>query len=96
MNAEELVERRKDRAIAIILRMKESECDEFLPAGVRTKLRKVILDQLNDLAEVVTDILKASTSDTVVVNEFWLEKLMEVHAVVTREDMLKVRRAKID
>lgn len=91
MNAEELIERRKDRAIAIILRLKESECDQFLPAATRVKLRKIILDQLNDLSDVVIDVLRASTSDNVVVNEFWVEKLMEVHAVVTREDLHKVR-----
>lgn len=85
MNAEELVERRKDRAIAIILRLKEAECDEFLPPAVKTKLRKVILDQLNDLADVMFDVIKSLDAGDVVLNEMYLEKILEVHeAVVTR------------
>lgn len=91
MNAEELVERRKDRAIAIILRMKESECDEFLPAAVRIKLRKVILDQLNDLADVMFDVIKSLDAGDVILNEMYLEKILEMHAAVVTRGARTVR-----
>lgn len=83
MNAEELIQRRKDRAIAIILRMKESECDTFLPAAVRVKLRKIILDQLNDLADVMFDVIKSLDAGDVVLNEIYLQKILEMHEVMT-------------
>lgn len=82
MNAEELVNRRKDRAIAIILRLKEADCDPHLPPAARVKLRKVILDQLNDFSELVLDIVQSMDDGHSVVNEKWIEKLDEMHQVV--------------
>lgn len=83
MDAEELIQRRKDKAIAIILRMKENDCDPHLPPAVRIKLRKIVLDQLNDFTDLVLDVVSSlENSEVVVTNELWLQKLNEVHEVV--------------
>lgn len=66
-----LLSRRRDRAIAIILGVKERECDFYLPEDVSRTLRKVILDQFNDFAMLAEDI----ASSNVVLNQRYLEKL---------------------
>jgi hypothetical protein len=77
----ELLSRRKDRALAIILRFKELDCDDHLPQHVRSALRKIILDQFNSYHELAADLLE-STSDGALINELWLAKLDEIHSVV--------------
>lgn len=66
-----LLHRRRDRAIAIILGVKERECDFYLPDEVSRSLRKVILDQFNDFATIAEDL----ASSNVVLNQRYLEKL---------------------
>jgi hypothetical protein len=39
---------------------KERDCDQYLPPEVSRKFRKVILDQINDLHEFASDMLKSS------------------------------------
>ncbi len=77
----ELLSRRKDRALAIILRFKELDCDEHLPQSVRVALRKIILDQFNLYHDLAVDLLESAPDDSLV-NELWLAKLEEIHAVV--------------
>lgn len=69
--AEHYLERRKNKAIAIILSHKERDCDPFLPDDVSESLRKVILDQVNDLAELATSLLDS----TIVLNEEYMERI---------------------
>lgn len=77
----DLLSRRKDRALAIILRFKELDCDEFLPQPTRVALRKIILDQINSYHDLAVDLLESS-SDDALINQIWLQKLEEIHSVV--------------
>lgn len=77
---DELLARRRDRAIAIILSFKERECDRHLPPEVSAKLRKIILDQLNDFHDLCADAL--SSDERVVWNELFLQKIDEMHDVL--------------
>jgi hypothetical protein len=82
----DLITRRKDKAIAAILGVKEREGDPFLPEPARRALRKVVLDQLNDLTSLVLDLVGALTTaqdGTVVLNELYLTKIAEIHEAVT-------------
>jgi hypothetical protein len=68
MRAEDILRKRRDRAIAIILSIKEKEVDPLL-AGVgggtqaSRVMRKVILDQINDLYEMALDVAKSADAD---------------------------------
>lgn len=66
-----LLSRRRDRAIAIILGVKERECDFYLPDDVSRSLRKVVLDQFNDFALLAEEL----AGSNVVLNQRYLEKL---------------------
>lgn len=83
----DILAKRRDRAIAIVLGVKERECDKFLPQPAQTKLRKVVLDQMNDLHEIALDLIRSLDSNSeAVINELWLQKIDEIHdAVVVSE-----------
>ncbi len=81
MNSGELLAKRRDRVIAIVLGVKERECDQHLPPEVQAKLRKVVLDQMNEFCELALDLLR-SESGSGIVNEHFLEKLDAIHAAV--------------
>jgi hypothetical protein len=78
---ERLVARRRDRAIAIVLALKERECDAYLPEEASRKLRKVILDQFNELAALVGDVADSG----VILNQEYLEKLDAIFASLDLE-----------
>lgn len=75
---EELLARRRDRAIAIVLSVKERECDEFLSPEAQRKLRKAVLDQFNDFASFAMDLL-----GTQAVNEEYINRLDLILTAVT-------------
>lgn len=77
----ELLEKRCRRAIAVVLSAKEKDADEYLPPEIQVRLRKVILDQFNDLLALSLDLLDSLERDSVV-NEIWLERLGDIHAAV--------------
>lgn len=77
----ELLRRRRDRAIAICLGLKEREVDQFLPPAVAQKLRKVILDQFNGFYEDCLDVSGAADA-TVVTNQIYLDKLERIHGEI--------------
>lgn len=79
MSYQELLRRRKDRACAILLSYKEREIDPFLNRDASEKLRKEILDQLNDLYEVSRDIIASLEGGGVVYNEIYLQKLDAIY-----------------
>lgn len=84
---EDLLRKRKDRAIAIILSTKERECDKDLTAMASQKLRKVVLDQLNDFYEMCRDVMDSLDTGDVTLNDQYLEKIDELHAtLVVRAD----------
>lgn len=66
--------KRRDRAIATILSFKERECDIYLPEDVSYELRKVILDQINDVIDLAYDLI----NDDIIINEAFLDKLDEI------------------
>lgn len=72
---EALLKKRKDRSIAIILGVKERDCDRHLPEQASLRLRKVILDQLNEFYEMVIDITASLDTGEVVLNEEYLGKI---------------------
>lgn len=83
--ARAVLERRRSRAIKAILGVKEAVCDDHLPPGSSDQLRRVVLEELNDLVEValaVLDGLEQRVADGVVYNELWLEKIDQIHAAM--------------
>lgn len=71
--------RRRNKAISIILRFKEEEIDPFIDDDTSNRFRTLVLDQLNDFCEVCVDLIGAADG---VVNELWVEKLMEIHDAI--------------
>jgi hypothetical protein len=81
-NLVDLLARRRDRAIAIILRVKEQECDEHLPMDASMRLRKVVLDQMNGYFDLCADVVNSLDTEGSVVNEHWIQKVDEIHDAV--------------
>ncbi len=82
---EDIAARRRDRCLAAILAVRD-EVDPHLPDQLGRKLRKVILDQVNDLTETLVDLLKTVADDRIVVNEYWLERrFMEVRELLQEQ-----------
>ena len=78
----DLLAKRRDRAISIVLGVKEREADQYLPDHVKAKLRKVVLDQMNDLTDMLLDIARSLDNGDVVLNEIYLEKIDRMHAAL--------------
>lgn len=70
----ELLRRRRDRAIATILGVKEREADQFLPDSVSAKLRKTVLDQVNEFYDMCIDLMNANAAHGDV-NVHYLERV---------------------
>lgn len=82
----ELLAKRRDRSIAIILGTKEREMDRFLPPEVSVTFRKVVLDQINDFYDLALDVLRSLDDGTVILNQEYLTKLDEIHQWVRNDD----------
>ncbi len=78
----DMLAKRRDRSISIVLGTKERECDRYLSKEAQQKLRKVILDQFNDLVDFAMDVCNSLDTGEVVLNEAYLHKLDELHAAV--------------
>jgi spore coat polysaccharide biosynthesis predicted glycosyltransferase SpsG len=76
MNEKIFLGKRRDRAIATILSFKERECDNYLPVEVSTALRKLLLDEINDLCELAFDLIE---NDSVVINEEFMTRFEELY-----------------
>lgn len=74
-----LLARRRDRAIAIILGVKERECDARLSPEQSGKLRKVVLDQLNEYHDLVADVVRSLDTGDVVLNDIYLTKIDDIY-----------------
>lgn len=92
----DLLKRRRDRAIAIVLTIKERDCDSHLPPEVRKKLRKVVLDQFNEFYDLVLDLMSSLDSGDVVLNEAYLSKLDCVHRDVNEIRTMLGRRTTVE
>ena len=77
---DELLRKRRDRAIAIVLGVKERECDRHLPPEAQARMRKVILDQLNEFYDLCLDVMRSLDTGDVTLNSLYLEKLDEIHS----------------
>ena len=82
----EMLGKRRDRAISIILGVKERECDPYLTREQSQKLRKVVLDQVNDLVDFALDVCHSLDTGEVVLNDVYLEKLDKLYEVVVGND----------
>lgn len=80
-----ILEKRRDRVIATILGFKDAQCDDFLPADVSNGLRKLVLDQINDYFDLCCDLFKSVQPEGVILNQEYLDKLDEVHRLVTKD-----------
>lgn len=69
MDNKTFLKKRRDRAIATVLSFKEREADEYLPYDVAQRLRKEILDQINEVCDMALDLI--SESDVVWNEEFF-------------------------
>ena len=78
----EMLARRRDRAISIVLGLKERECDQYLPRDASIKLRKVVLDQFNDLVDFAMDVCNSLDTGDVAVNELYLQKIDDIHDIL--------------
>lgn len=81
MRAQDILSKRRDRTIAIVLGIKEREVDPLLsqmPGGARasTLLRKVILDQINDFYDMALDVANSSGADQYEFNpDVWTRRI---------------------
>lgn len=80
---ESLLRKRKDRSIAIILGVKERDCDRHLPPQVQKQLRKVILDQFNDFYSLIIDVAASLDNGEVVLNDEYLGKIDAMYDELT-------------
>lgn len=83
----DVLARRRDRAIAIILGLKERECDQHLPRDASQKLRKAVLDQFNEFYDISVDMMRSLDTGEVSLNEDYVERslamLDDIHRHVT-------------
>lgn len=89
MRAEEILKKRRDRTIAIILGVKEREIDPLLAGSVGDRashaLRKVVLDQINDFYDMALDVASSSGADTFEFNpDVWGRRIEGELRAVTR------------
>jgi hypothetical protein len=81
MRAEDILRKRRDRTIAIVLGVKEREVDPLLvgQAGGRQAsfaMRKVVLDQINDFYDMALDVANSSGADQYEFNpEVWAKRI---------------------
>lgn len=80
-----ILAKRRDRSIAIMLGYKERECDQYLPPAIRTELRKVVLDQLNDFYELALDLMNSLDDETVTLNQIYLDRIDKIYEVLTED-----------
>lgn len=78
----EILAKRRDRAIAIVLGVKERECDQHLPPEASHKLRKVVLDQLNDYHDLCVDVMRSLDTGDMQLNAHYMDKLDSIHQLV--------------
>lgn len=81
MRADDILKKRRDRSIAIILGIKEREVDPLLspqPGGPQasTLLRKVVLDQINDFCELALDVANSGEAPKFEFNpDVWMNRI---------------------
>lgn len=71
----DVLARRRDRVIAILLSFKERECDQYLPRDVQVRFRKIVLDQLNEFADLSADMMRSLDNGEQTLNELYFDRL---------------------
>lgn len=74
--------------MAVILGMKEREVDQYLPDKIREKLRKVVLDQMNDYHELCLDVIRSLDTGEVTLNDVYLKMIEDIHKNVEEQRTL--------
>ncbi len=78
-----LLAKRRDRTLGAILGAKERDVDPHLSIQVRHRFRKVILDEINEYHSMVLDVMSSlDMEEHVVLNDYWLQRIAEIHDVV--------------
>lgn len=79
MNPQDFVKKRRDRVLATILSYKEANVDQYLPdQKARDDLRRVILNNVNDLNDLVLDLLKSQGEPEYMFNEYYGDALRRI------------------
>jgi len=68
--------------MAIVLGVKERECDHLLTEEAARKMRKVVLDQFNDYCDLATDLVQSLDAGTVVINQEYLRRLDDLFEAI--------------
>lgn len=76
-----LVERRRNRVIGNVLGVSDELVRPHVPPEAADALRKVLLDEVNDFAEVVLALLDALDRDSQELNALWLERLERIERI---------------
>lgn len=71
----DVLARRRDRAIAIILGVKEREVDPHLTRDASQKLRKTVLDQINEFYDLCVDVIRSLDRGDIVINELYIDRI---------------------
>lgn len=79
--AKNFVANRGRRCSATILSWMEKNIYEYLPKESQERVRRTVLDNVNDLSDVAIDIVK---SDVGAINDFWVEGLESIHNELRR------------
>lgn len=82
---ETMLKRRRNRSIATILGIMDRECASQLSEATHQRLRKVILDQINDLCDVIHDLAASLDTGEVTLNEYYLNRIDEIHQSLVGE-----------
>jgi hypothetical protein len=83
----DLLDKRCKRACRAILQAKEDYADPHCPLEDSIKLRRVVLDQVNDFHKLAVDIVESMDGSGV--NELYIAKLDEIWDYITElEDEL--------
>lgn len=76
MDSKAFLGKRRDRTIATLLSFKEREVDSYLPEDVSLRLRKAIMDQVNELVDTAFDLLGAG------MNQEYLDRIDALYEVM--------------
>jgi len=85
MKADKLLEKRKNRSVAIILRYKDDVIDPLLGQlgeeglSASTRLRGMILDVFNDFCDMAKDIAMSGEAETMWFNDdLWEQRMKDM------------------
>lgn len=75
-----IAKEQRKRLVGSIMEFAEREMYPHLPDDVKKRFREKVLQSTGQYHDMVLDVLKASTSESSVVNEAAIELLEQIHA----------------